>query len=366
MTGLSRRDFAFGAALVPWFANTAQAAQWVNVTGSAIIINAGDTDSARRRALADALLSASFAGGADVTGHSAMSLSRMTADVLIVRPVGRVLTYDLLSQHQSGNVWQVHIRAKVGPADRQACSDRRSLVLTVYPPDLRVSPNAPAWADALGHQIAVELVDLTRRRPEVAELHLAQGLPQGDPSRDDTSWRVLTRGSSRVPAGGHELHMTLQIVPEGRALVLKLGLHLRGPAQEEMVQDHVAQIPLPDPSPLGRAAPLVQPDRVQLAHKLGKGAVPALDALLKQAGCQPLRAVITQEGSALVVPVGRKHGLTRGALAFTLDRDHSTEMLEVTKLSDRSGHLTPLDPTHAKASFAGRPVRFIDTGQGLG
>jgi hypothetical protein len=366
MTGLSRREFAFGAALLPWFATRAQAATWVEVTGSAIITSAADVDSARRRALADALLSASFAGGADVKGHSAMSLSRMTADVLIVRPVGRVLGFEMLSQSQDGHVWQVRIRAKVGPAEAQSCSDRRSLVLTVYPPELSVSPNAPAWAEALGHQIAAELVDLTQRRQEVAELHLAHSLPKGDPSRDATSWRALTRGSSRVPAGGHGLHISVQIAPEGRALVLRLDLRLLGPAAEQMIQEHVAQIPLPGPSPLGRATALVQPDRMQLAHQLGQGAVPALAALFKQAGCQPVRAVIAQEGNALVVTAGRQHGLTRASLAFTIDRDHTTEMLEITKLSDRSARLAPLDTTQPLSAFAGRPVRFVDTGQGLG
>lgn len=366
MSCLSRRQFCLGATLLPWFATQAQAAAWVEVAGSAIVGSADDVDSARRRALADALLSAAFAGGANVSGHSALSLARMTTDVLIVRPMGRVLAFEMLSQSRSGDVWQVRIRAKVAPASSQACSDQRRLTLSIYPATIRVSPSAPAWTEAMAHQIAAELVELARKSPEVGELYLPDALPKGDASRDATSWRALTRGTARVPAGGHALHPDIQITPEGRTLTLRLGLRLLGPAQEQMEQMHVAQIPLPGPSLLGRAAPLVQPDRLQLAQKLGQGAVPALGALLKQAGCQPVRAVIAQDGNTLLVHAGRKHGLTRAALAFTTDRDHTTEMLEITRLSDETARLMPLDPTQPKATFVGRPVRFVDTNQGLG
>ncbi len=157
MTRLSRRSVLLGAAAL-MVAAQAQANAWVEVTGSAVIHNAADIDAARRRALADALLSAAFAGGASVQGHSVMSMARMTSDLLIVRPVGRVLRHEIIGQRQSGDHWQVSIRALVGQPMPDFCEARRSLVLTVYPPDIRVSANAPAWADALAQQIAVELV----------------------------------------------------------------------------------------------------------------------------------------------------------------------------------------------------------------
>jgi hypothetical protein len=362
---LSRRAVLAGISALCVAPRPALANTWVEVMGSAVIHNAQDIDAARRRALADALLSAAFAGGAVVQGHSVMSMARMTSDLLIVRPVGRVLRYEMLGQSQDGQHWQVRIRALVGQPLPGQCADRRRLVLTLYPPDLRVSPNAPAWAEGLAHQIAVEMVHLTGQQPSVAELTLAHGLPQGDPARDATSWRALTQGSGRVPAGGHGLQMQLHIAPQDRGLSLTLRLQLDGPAMEQQVRTHQAAIRVPGPSPLGRAAPLIQPDRDRLARDLGRGAVPALQALLEQAGCQPVRAVIAQDGSGLVVPAGRVHGLTRAALAFTIDRDASVEMLEITSLSERSARIMPLDPTRPAASFVGRPVRFMDTGTGL-
>ena len=365
MTGLTRRGLVLGTLALALAPPPVHAATWVEVTGSALIHNAADLDAARRRALADALLSAAFAGGALVQGHSVMAMSRMTSDLLIVRPVARVLGFQMVSQQQSGAQWHVRIRAQVGSPAPGHCTDRRALALTLPPPEIHVSPQAPAWAEALARQVAATLIDLTRHRPEVAEMTLIHGHPGPDPTRDATDWHALTQGSARMPAGGHGLAIRVHIAPEGRALVLRLALHLTGPAQENITRDHVAQIRLPAPSVLGRAAPLAQPDRDRLAHDLGRGAVPALQALLQQAGCQPVRAVLVQDGNGLHAPAGRMHGLTRSALAFTIDRDHSAEMLEVAQLSDRSVRLAPLDPTRPPAAFAGRAVRFMDTGGGL-
>lgn len=366
MTQLGRREFGLGALAICLLPARAEAAVWVDVTGSALINGSSDLDSARRRALADALLSAAFAGGAAVQGHSAMSMARMTSDVLIVRPVGRVLSYQLLGQKHVAGHWQVHIRAQVGQAVQGLCHDRRALVLTVYPTQVRVSPSAPAWAEALAHQIAAELVRQTQQRNEVAEVALAPRLPGQDTARDATAWHALTQGTGRVAAGGHGLQSELVIAPVNKRLVLQLRLQLDGPADERVVQMHEADIRLPSASPLGRAAQLVQPDRDRLAHDLGRGAVPALQALFRQAGCQPVRAVISHSAGRLEVASGRVHGLTRASLAFTIDRDASVEILEIAQLSERNAQLTPLDPTQPMVSFAGRVVRFMDTGPGLG
>jgi hypothetical protein len=367
MTGLTRRGFALGGIALALAPSPARAsAHWIEVTGAALIHSTADLDAARRRALADALLSAAFAGGAMVQGHSVLSLSRMTSDLLIVRPVGRVLGFQMLSQQQSGNLWQVRIRAQVGAAAPEQCPDRRAIWLTVYPPEIRVSPQAPAWAEALARQIGAEMIRQASQHRAVAQAQLAATAPGPDPSRDTTDWHRLTRGAGRLPEGGHGLHMHLAIAPEGGVLRLRLGLRLIGPAGEQMVQEHLAHIRLPGPSPLGRAAPLAQHSRDRLAHDLGHGAVPALTALLREAGCQPVRAVIAHDGTGLSVQAGRVHGLSRGALAFTIDRDHSTEMLEITQLADRTARLAPLDPTRPLASFAGRPVRFMDVSAGLG
>lgn len=367
MSALNRRALltATGAALlataIPMSLTLASPGNWVEVMGSAAASGPADRDAARRRALGDALLSAALAGGAIVKGHSVLSKSRMTSDLLVVRPIGSVLAHHILSEEFDGRIWRIRIRAQIGMLPGSGCADGRRMVVTMYPPRLRVSPAAPAWAEALAGDLAERLAEDAERHSMVAEFTRANRLPNADPSRDRADYRVLTTGNVRVPAGGHGLYSEIEIEPSGRDLTLRLHLRLEGPAGERVEKRHDATVRLPGPSLLGNAAPLAQSDRQTLAAKLASGARPAMTELLQQAGCRPVLARMELSQKRLTVPVGRVHGVKRTNLAFTVDADASTEMLEVVKLSDRSTVVAPLDPARPLSAFAGRPIRFLDT-----
>lgn len=334
---------------------------WIEVLGSAAATGPGDRDAARRRALADALLSAALAGGAMVKGHSVMSNTRLTSDLLVVVPVASVLAHQVVSEDFDGQIWRIRIRAQVGPVQASDCADRRQMVVMMYPPQIRVSTSAPAWAAAMANDLGFRLAELAERDPAVAELVRADRLPNKDPARDRSDYRVLTSGHVRPGAGGHGLYSAIEIEPAGHDLQLSMFLHLEGPAGERTEKTHQAAVRLPGPSLLGRASVLHERDRNLLIQDISEGVRPALAALLRQAGCQPVLARIDLSGHKLKVPVGRTHGVKRTNLAFTVDTEASTEMLEVVSLSDRSTVLAPLDPARPLSAFAGRPVRFFDT-----
>lgn len=367
MTMLSRRNIlALGLAasvagafpLSPAFAGQED---WIEVIGMSATTGPADRDAARRRALADALLSAALAGGALVKGHSVMSNTRLTSDLLVVRPVGSVLAHQVISEDFDGQIWRITIRAKVGQPSAQACGEKRQMFVTMYPPQVRVSPSAPAWAAAMANDLGYRLAELAERDPAVAQLTRVDRLPKGDPAQDRSDYLALVSGSVRPDAGGHGLFTDIIVEPAGRELQLSLTLRLDGPAGERISKSHQATVKLPGVSALARLAVLAQPDRETLAYTFAKGARPALSDLLNEAGCRPVLARMELAGGKLVVPVGRAHGVKRTSLAFTVDEDASTEMLEVVKLSDRRTTLAPLDPARDVASFAGRPVRFFDT-----
>ena len=368
MTLLSRRMVLTSVAAAGlgalWRASPAKAggsARWIEVMGSASASGPNDRDAARRRALGDALLSAALAGGAVVKGHSVLSNTRLTSDLLVVRPLASVLSHRVVWEEFDGRVWRVKIAAQVGAVPASYCGDRRQMFVTMYPPRIRVSPSSPAWAEALAVDLATRLAALAEAHPAVADLTRVDRLPNDNPSRDRGDYRVLTTGDARVAAGGHGLHCDIEVEPMGPHLQLSLRLRIEGPAGERMEKTHVAAVRLPGPSLLGNAAVLISPDRQKLAHRLATGARPAMTALLTEAGCKPVLARIHLSGQSLVVPVGRAHGVKRTHLAFTVDADASTELLEVVTLSDRTTGVSPLDPTRSFAAFAGRPVRFLDT-----
>ncbi len=367
MTLLSRRGFvktALGCAVaagLPARPAAADRNDWIEVLGSAAVTGPADRDAARRRALADALLSAALAGGAMVKGHSVLSNTRLTSDLLVVVPVASVLAHQVVSEDFDGQIWRIRLRAQVGRVEASDCNDRRQMVVTMYPPHLRVSPSAPAWAAALANDMVFRLAELAGRDPAVAQLVRVDRLPNKDPARDRSDYRALTAGTVRPGAGGHGLFSVIEIEPAGQDLQLSLSLRLEGPAGETIEKLHQAAVRLPGPSLLGRASVLHERDRTLLARDLFDGVRPALAALLRQAGCQPVLARIEQSGGKLKVPVGRIHGVRKTSLAFTVDTEASTEMLEVVSLSDQLTVLAPLDPARPLFAFAGRPVRFFDT-----
>jgi hypothetical protein len=135
----------------------------VQATGFAIQSGADDAASAKRRAVADALLQAALSGGASVAGHTVVDKSVVTADLLIVRPVGRVLQHRIIEISQKGGTWTAVIEAVVGQGVSAECTRRRNLRVNVYAPVIRVKPDAPAWTEPLAVEVTKTLSGGWRR-----------------------------------------------------------------------------------------------------------------------------------------------------------------------------------------------------------
>ncbi len=364
---MGRRVFTglLGAALIAPAGAHAKGRGWVEAVGAAHVSGAADLPAARRRALADALLSASLAGGADLRGHSALSMTRMTSDLMVMRPTGQILEHRVLSEQLDGQLLRLRVAARVGQPRAGECPERRRLLVTAYAPVIDVAPEVPAWADALAGQVAADLMARAAGHPAVAQLVRADRLPPADPARDRFDYQRLTRGSTRVQAGGHALQMLIQIRRIDRNLNFGLSLRLDGSAGESFAASDAQALRLPGASLLGNAAVLTQPDRHRMAARLAQGAVPALAGLLDRAACQPVLERLRLASGRLTLPVGRAQGLMRTSIGFTVDPDRSTELLEVVALGERSAELAPLDPQRPKSAFDGRPVRFVTTAAGL-
>ncbi|MFN7050566.1 MAG: hypothetical protein ACK4NH_00480, partial [Gemmobacter sp.] len=100
----------------------------------------------------------------------------------------------------------------------------------------------------------------------------------------------------------------------------------------------------------------------RLAQDLTRDLEPVLQQLVQRVRCKPLSTRLQATPEGLAVDLGRRHGLGRGAIAFTTDGDSSTELLEIVRLDDTRALLRPLDPQSSAAALAGRSVRFLETG----
>jgi len=325
---------------------------WIEVVGMA-----PEGPQARRQALGDAILSAALAGGAEVRGHSVLAQTRVTSDLLVVRPLGRVVAHQVIGDSVTGGIRRLTIRARVVPADQGPCGSGRRLDLTLYPAEIGVAPQAPAWAAALAQDIAAGLVLQAERHPAVAASRRMDRRPAAA-----TSYATLVSGSRAVREGGHGLDIAIEIAPAGDDLVMVLRLALNGPAGEGRAEIHRSQVRHREANLTGRAAPPSLARRARLTEGLVAGAAPALDRLLGGAGCAPVLARATLQGNRLMVPAGRLHGLTRTSLAASADDLSPMPVLvEVVSLSDRAAELRPLDPAQPAKALAGRVFRFVDS-----
>ncbi len=354
---------AFAWALLIGQARAAETA-WIDVTGHAAISGEADRDSARRRALADALFNAALMGGADVRGHTAVSKSVVTADLTIVRAIGRVMEHRIIDQKERQGLWEVSIRARVGLEGDPFCPTPRRLIVSAYAPEIVVSPHAPAWAAELAQQVSADLIEQLDRHPATDIVRITDRRIPAVSRNESMDYTVLTQGSVQLQPGELGFVSLLRIDPlsdafgPGVALEAELQVHSRDGGVYRQIFRREAS--LGKPRLLGRAAELTRRDRMGMAKALTAGLKETFTSLLDTKACEPVVAVLSGAGGKLSVPVGRRHGLSRAALAFTTDHDHTTELLEVIDLGSDRAILRPLDPGLSVQSLAGRPVRFVE------
>ena len=329
----------------------------VEAVGQAFVLNASDRDSARIRALSEALVSAAFSGGATLRGHTVLDKGRITADLSILRPVGRVLSYKLKSAALDNGMWTGRISAVVGPAQTGLCAGQRRLTVSATPPRISVAPDAPPWSGAVAKNLALDLVDTLRRHPSVDLDRIAPArTTQVSGSFDYTT---LTRGASTPAAGDHRMGQEITVSRSNRTLELTLYVTLHAQDGTVLRRDLRQETLIPKG---GLTGMLTTPSRSKVEASLRKDMKRAVTDLVTDLTCQPVQARLKMAGGLLQAPLGKRHGLTRSALAFVEDRNDGFGLLEITSLTRNEVALRPLDPTRSAASFDGLRVYFVEVG----
>lgn len=335
-----------------------EATLWVEAEGRAYVVSAADRDAARRRAIGEALVSAALAGGASLRGHTAMDKGRITADLTILRPTGRILTHRILSAALQDGQWVVRVAAEVGPMLTGACASRRRLTVSATPPQIRVTPEASAWAEPLAQGLARDLMAVLRAHPDTDLDSIAPVAAR--PVAAALDYNALTRGRSTPAAGDHRMSQSITVDRQGSVLRLTLDLSLIGQDGARVQRRFERQAAVPRGGVEGYVS---GQNRSRAEAALTDGVLTDVSAMLDGLVCQPAEARLVHRGAGeLSVPLGRRHGLTRASLAFVDDPNDGFGLLEVVTLDQNRTTLRPLDPNRAPAGFNGLRVYFVEAG----
>lgn len=337
----------------------AQPALSVIATGQAAIRSEADSDAARRRALGEALVNAALAGGAELVGYTAMSQARITRDLTVLRATGQVLSHRVIDAHRDGQTWTVRIEAVVGPLAERLCAGGRTMALRIDYPEISAPPQAPAWAGPLAETLAADLVDTAARHPRVAFDGVLAAPAQRSGIAAQHDYVALTRGTVQAAPGDHRLSLSLRLEPRGGTLGMVTDMTLTGPDGRGQRRQVVTETRLPSGTGFDL---LTGRSRTRAESDLLRGVTETLSALLDAAGCEAPSAILARAGDALSVPIGRRHGLSRGSLGVIEGAGPDAGLLEIVTLDGAQATLRPLDPTVSAAALAGARVHFVETG----
>lgn len=343
-----------GAFAFPAFAGQDAVMRVVSM-GRAYQASEADRGSARRRALVDALASAVLSGGAQLRGHTAMANGRITSDLGILRPTGRVLSHQVIEEKFQNGIWFVSVAAEVGSTPVGGCAARRQIVVSAESPTFR-GGRGPAWADQAGRKA---LNDVVRQVADHPGFELDRFVDTAPVRNGAMNYATLTRGRSVPAPGDHRLRGNGRVATDGQNVTLFVELAFTGPDGAVARREFATSTRKPKGGVLDV---LAGAGRAKAERRLANGLRAEVDDYLDLLTCEAPSARVQMRGKQLSVPIGRRHGLNRAALAIVDDPEEGFGLLELVSLAKGQAVLRPIDATRPVSDFAGKRVYFLDAG----
>lgn len=357
------------------FAGTgyAEPFRFVDVTGRATLPQSGDTDTARRLALEDALYQAALEGGADIVGYQASVRDQMVSDELVVRPSGSILNYTIVEEAERGEHYIVSIRAAVGSLPEITCQNRPFSKAMIFAPEIAVSPAVPA---SIAAQVPVMLNHLSEvlQQQKTLGVTLAMNTPYqsaGDfslPSSFD--YKAITEGRRSVDQGDFAVIPVLEILhrksntalfkKEEAIAILRLKVLEGGAETADLDLHETVVMPLGTEGPIRSLSVLSRPRRADVTARFLAPIPPLVDRLTKAINCRTLKSTLRIDQGELFIPIGSNQGLRVDAMGVLDDPAKPVQFLSIARLEPSRTVLAPLDPYLPASSLVGRTIEFLE------
>ena len=347
--------------------------------GRAVIID-GDKETAKKRALDDALYLSSIQAGAKVDGFSSVDTNTNLKENLLVRPSSIIKDFVILEEKSDETHYSIKIKAYlIGVNDYINCSKRNNLNISYLKPHYSVSSKLPAWTNNLPFQISRGIFS---NLDKIQEINISDSTnynfnPNGLPSAQAATldYENLVEGKSKILKNGEfGIHSTIILTRgDGRLtrftneLMVNINLKIFEGPQYKTVDslDYSFSLLLGNSTGYKHLDAFYSVPVDKITELLSRSISKLQFRVLDQLRCYPLEAKIQLQNDNLIVPLGTSQGLKNGKVGFVSNSNSNISMQDwVVVTVKQSGKdfsiLEILNPANKKEDINGRIIRFIN------
>ena len=346
--------------------------RFIETTGRAVIEDAAEVVTARRRSLEDALYLAALHGGAKIKGFSSVSTDTSIQENLVVQPDSYILDYNIISEDQTDTHFIIKIRAAVGNLKSDSCENQGLKSISVYKPIISIHPNVPYWVQPLSSELIkafmsslkaemnINLTDFTDVSLNQSELKSIN---------DEFDYTSLTSGRSRTRSGDYAVVPSI-IIDKSTKLVgfttfnsleitFLTNIYEGASYSLSSSKSKTVEALFKSSGPWRNINLLLKSSRENIVEPiLLKASEHSLD-VAKDLICKKIHSRVAINNGQIEVPLGKRHGITLSSLAVTKGDQTPFNIFRVEKVLDNKSFLVPLNDSVEVNKFSGKSIQFL-------
>ena len=346
--------------------------RFIETTGRAVIEDAAEVVTARRRSLEDALYLAALHGGAKIKGFSSVSTDTSIQENLVVQPDSYILDYNIISEDQTDTHFIIKIRAAVGNLKSDSCENQGLKSISVYKPIISIHPNVPYWVQPLSSELIkafmsslkaemnINLTDFTDMSLNQSELKSIN---------DEFDYTSLTSGRSRTQSGDYAVVPSI-IIDKSTKLVgfttfnsleitFLTNIYEGASYSLSSSKSKTVEALFKSSGPWRNINLLLKSSRENIVEPiLLKASEHSLD-VAKDLICKKIHARVAINNGQIEVPLGKRHGITLSSLAVTKGDQTPFNIFRVEKVLENKSFLAPLNDSVEVNKFSGKSIQFL-------
>ena len=346
-----------------------------------------DENLAKRRALEDALYFASMKAGADVRGFSAIDEGSSLNENFLVQPNNKILDYKIIKSFKENNNYIVEVEAIVGDLEKfdSTCSKRKVLNINEFKGSYIINTSTPSWAynyiDKLLYKVRRQMLN----NKSINYVNHSEKEYDFNYSNFDKSYdyKTLVNGEGKVQNGSYIYIPSFSI--KKSKIFPKFNFSNNQENTDFFDKDVISfdskieifnaitntyvtsierkyYIPTNIDSNFQMIELFSKKDINFINNKLDDISLDIYKTISTKLFCEPIVAKIELVNNKLQIPLGQKQGLRVNQLAVLEDHNgvNNITMLSISKLSNNTATLSPLNSKIKIDSFLGKEARFLE------